>query len=1262
MYVLHSHWQPGSSPGERGRVLFWAETGGAAPPRPRAARARAGAGARRGQGAGGQGQGEEPLPVRSPGDHPFCAGPDEVRRLLAAPEAGASPGLAAASPGSVALFLPSAPGVPLPSPQLEHEWPVPAAGPDGGGEVALASWEVAGLWLAGREACLLLAALPLEGEAVPGVAMGSDTRFWHVAAGLVLDALASQKLVPALERVGSHGGTEARGGARAARPAPHSLPAVPPLSGRWLALLDSPQDAARLARLVAAMPPICRAADARGVVAGEAAPSRRKARSRRGEGAAAPIASAPARETVGASPRGAPAGALLESFIQDMADALARAWAPAAIGRPPAGASGPAARLSRLLDARDAEAGTAAARWLRALFGDQPRVEAPPAQLDALERSVRAWMRNLHVARAGDFRVAFRLDPAPLGPPVSEEGPQAGRGEAPPPVGGRPAASPALPGRTAPPRIGSSSPEGTGVAAGAWRLHYLFQARSDPSLLVPAAEIWRGGSEAVQRLGGRLDHPQESLLAALGYTARLFEPVARSLQAPRPQQLELSAGEAAGFLRETAPLLEQSGFGVLVPPWWNQRGSRLALRLKARPKVSSADQVAGRLNLEQIVEFQWELAVGDTALTRQEFEALVALKAPLVQLRGQWVQLDPGQVEAALRFWQRQQAAQGASLLDAMQLGLAPDGPEAWPGQQVAGLPVEEVAFEGWLAGWIERLREREQLTTLPQPAGLRGELRPYQVYGFSWLEFLRRYGIGACLADDMGLGKTLETIALLLRDKEQGLDGSPVLLVCPTSVVGNWRREVERFAPALSVWVHQGGERLRGPEFAEAVSGHDLVLTSYPLVRRDGETLQAVPWRGVILDEAQNIKNPGAQQTQAIRRLPGGFRFALTGTPVENRLAELWSIMHFLNPGYLGTREHFRQNYAIPIERYGEEAPGRQLRALVSPLILRRVKTDPRVIKDLPDKLEMKVFCNLSEEQASLYEAVVKDSLAQVEGAEGIDRRGQVLAMLMKLKQVCDHPVLFLHQAGPPPGQRARARGASAPDASPEGGAPPLPAGQAGDGPLAPRAGKTGRGPGSAGAGDRRAGAGGPAGLTAEALRGRSGKLDRLVEMLEEALAAGDRAPVFTQFAEMGALLHGYLPEALGRPALFMHGGVPAPQRDQMVARFQSDDGPPIFILSLKAGGVGLNLTRANHVFHFDRWWNPAVEDQATDRAFRIGQTRNVQVHKFVSAGTLEEAIDEMIESKRALAQAIVGAGESWLTELSTDQLRDLVSLRRTA
>jgi SNF2 family DNA or RNA helicase len=384
-----------------------------------------------------------------------------------------------------------------------------------------------------------------------------------------------------------------------------------------------------------------------------------------------------------------------------------------------------------------------------------------------------------------------------------------------------------------------------------------------------------------------------------------------------------------------------------------------------------------------------------------------------------------------------------------------------------------------------------------------------------------------------------------------------------------------------------------------EAVKGTDVVLTSYPIARLDAESLQSIKWLAVILDEAQNIKNPEAKQTQAIRRINAEFRIALTGTPVENRLSELWSIMHFLNPGYLGARKSFREQFALPIERYHDEEAIKQLKQLTMPFILRRVKTDPRVLSDLPEKVETKVYCSLTEEQATLYEAVVQDVMKQIEEEEGMKRRGLVLSMMMQLKQICNHPVQYLHQAGK--------NGADV------------------------------------------------------SLDDRSGKLERLGELLEEVLAEYDRALIFTQFAEMGGMLADFLPRAFGAGTQFLHGGTPAKLRDQMVKRFQEDEhAPPIFILSLKAGGTGLNLTRANHVFHFDRWWNPAVEDQATDRAFRIGQKRNVQVHKFVTTGTLEEMIDDMIESKKGLAQAIVGSGENWITEMSTDELRKVVTLRR--
>jgi SNF2 family DNA or RNA helicase len=516
-------------------------------------------------------------------------------------------------------------------------------------------------------------------------------------------------------------------------------------------------------------------------------------------------------------------------------------------------------------------------------------------------------------------------------------------------------------------------------------------------------------------------------------------------------------------------------------------------------------------------------------------------------------------------------------------------------------LPLDSVIVSGWLETALERLHLQQPLLTITEPKGFVGELRAYQRRGVGWLAHLRQLGLGACLADDMGLGKTIQAIALLLyvrneAVREYGPDARlvPTLLICPTSVVANWRREIERFAPELRTLVHHGNNRLAGEDFVEAVRTHDLIITSYGTARRDIEMLKDYVWSDLILDEAQNIKTPSAKQTQAVRRLLADSRIALTGTPVENRLSELWSIMEFLNPGYLSRQEQFRQRYIVPIERYNDGERTDELRRLVQPFLLRRLKSDPTIISDLPEKNEMVVYCSLTREQAALYEKVVQESLNELNRTDGIQRRGLVLALLTKLKQITNHPAHFLKENGP--------------------------------------------------------------------LGGRSGKLNRLGEMLEEAVAVGDRALIFTQFVEMGHLLQRHLAETLGVEALFLHGSTPATQRDKLVQAFQSEDGPPIFVLSLRAGGSGLNLTRANHVFHYDRWWNPAVENQATDRAFRIGQLRNVQVHKFVVAGTLEERIHDLIESKQALAQSIVGSGEDWITELDTDQLRDLLMLRYDA
>ncbi|MBD2251285.1 SNF2-related protein [Nostoc parmelioides] len=458
-------------------------------------------------------------------------------------------------------------------------------------------------------------------------------------------------------------------------------------------------------------------------------------------------------------------------------------------------------------------------------------------------------------------------------------------------------------------------------------------------------------------------------------------------------------------------------------------------------------------------------------------------------------------------------------------------------------------------------------------------------------------------VANNIICHNTVQFIAFLLHLKEQDVLENPTLLVCPTSVLGNWEREVRKFAPTLKVLQYHGDKRPKGKAFQEAVKKHDLVITSYSLIHRDVKSLQGISWQIIVLDEAQNVKNAEAKQSQAVRQLETTFRIALTGTPVENRLQELWSILDFLNPGYLGNKQFFQRRFAMPIEKYGDAASLNQLRALVQPFILRRLKTDRDIIQDLPDKQEMTVFCGLTGEQAALYQKVVETSLAEIESAEGLQRRGMILALLIKLKQICNHPAQYLK--------------------------------------------------------------------TNTLEQYSSGKLQRLEEMLEEVLAESNtygaagagRALIFTQFAEWGKLLKPHLEKQLGQEIFFLYGGTSKKQREEMIDRFQHDpQGPPIMILSLKAGGVGLNLTRANHVFHFDRWWNPAVENQATDRVFRIGQTRNVQVHKFVCNGTLEEKIHDMIESKKQLAEQVVGAGEEWLTELDTDQLRNLLILDRSA
>lgn len=1441
-----------------------------------------------------------------------------------------SPLLKRASTGTMLLRLPSTSKAPAHSPELLVEESLESA-------TSLKWWDVETLTFSSGLSLDMLLALP---EHSPyGTRYGSSLRFWMVVATFAFELITKQAFIPTLQEI-KQGRTTL-------------------YQAMWKMFL-SQEDTERLHVLTQAMPPVCWSF----------------------------------------MPPGEKSVSLLYEIVQKFLDQSVDAFVRESVSS------------NALVSSRAGrKTATVPEQWLRALSSENSTLTASSEELQQFAKSLAAWLDMLRpVTENASFRTCFRLDT-----PETEEQ--------------------------------------------LWRISFYLQANDDRSLLVPADDVWQERSDTLTFLHHKFENPQERLLTDLGRASRLFPILEESLKTAHPRELALSTEEAYAFLRQSAPLLEQSGFGVLVPPWWSKSSARLKVKLKLKPK-SDPRVSLGLVGLDSIVAYDWNAAVGDSTLTEDEFEHLVNLKTPLVQVRGQWVELRPEEIEAAISFFQKKRKRGEMKLGEALGLGLG-------QGMSETGLQVAEVEGDGWVKDLLEGLTENAKLNAIEVPPTLQGTLRPYQLKGVSWLAFLKQFGLGACLADDMGMGKclsrdsliavngtlqkaediwkryagevtsdgvadwanpkkemlvnsiddatgkivqtsinhlyrqhvsaNLRTVRLedgskvtitashkLLTDKEwtnnlhvgdyvcvpaklewqgksedpdlvkflawqiaegyennkqnalsitqkdisilnelesilirlsekydikvnrpsiyawkskaaylrlistsyrrflegrgytwgmlssskripdfimqasldsvriflqnffqaeasvvvsmksieistaspllmqqlsyllrrfgiwmrvstkqkratngtgifrsyqigvlggnaarkfclqigfagsekqerlekicefvsntnvEGIPASeimvqtitatklpirhfgmptvyatgsqqfsptslkkvisafdsilsgeteqlyremygakkskwttqtlvaykqldkqalfltrdklqhlvdqevyyckikeieeiqydgwvydfevekhhnfvannilchntvqlitlllhersmqkgvlslhPTLLVCPMSIVGNWQRELQRFAPSLKVMVHHGTERLSGQAFVDEVEKHDVVLTTYALALRDKEHLAPITWEQVVIDEAQNIKNESAKQTQAIKKLDANYKIALTGTPVENRLSELWSIMEFLNPGYLGSGTEFHKNFATPIERYHNAERADALKRLTQPFILRRLKTDKEIIRDLPDKMEMKVFCNLTQEQASLYEAVVKEMLERIEEADGIERKGLVLATLTKLKQVCNHPAQFM-----------------------------------GDG---------------------------------SRLEHRSGKLNRLEEMLEEVMATGDKALIFTQFAEMGGLLRTELQERLNREVLFLHGGTLKKQRDMMVQRFQEERrGSPFFILSLKAGGVGLNLTAANHVFHFDRWWNPAVENQATDRAFRIGQKKNVQVHKFVCVGTLEERIDQMIEQKKELAESIIGNGENWLTEMSTSQLKELFALSREA
>lgn len=728
--------------------------------------------------------------------------------------------------------------------------------------------------------------------------------------------------------------------------------------------------------------------------------------------------------------------------------------------------------------------------------------------------------------------------------------------------------------------------------------------------LRPLAEVWNARDAAANLRRFGIADPALPLLESLGRAARACPALERGLEASAPEDVWISAAEAYDFLHEGQEALRERGFEVRIPPTLaGRRGRKPTLRLTVRPDSGSSGPLprtvrsaelgapppGGGVGLDALVNYSWQVAIDDHTWSLDEFRRLTRGKRRLVRASDAWVELDQDAVnrlftEAARR---RAHADRSPMLRDALRerLRLSATAPGLFEPEETAPV-LSRIEGEAWIGSLFTALEAAaDELGPLDPPVGLRTELRPYQRVGYGWLRLLADHGLGGCLADDMGLGKTCQALTFLLGEQEEGRLTRPWLLVCPNSIVANWRKEAERFAPSLRLHIRQGAGRSRGPEFDRALRESDLLVCSFGITHRDFDQLRDVEWGGLIVDEAQNLKNPGAKQTRAVRRLKAPMRFALTGTPLENRLTDLWSIMEILNPGFLGPERTFRRTFTAAVEGAQDPEATEDLRRLVRPFILRRLKTDPKVIRDLPEKHQTRVYCNLTPEQASLYQAAVDQCLERIERNTGFARRGEILRTLTRLKQICNHPENFLAAGG--------------------------------------------------------------------MLTGRSGKLTRLVEILTEVVQQGERALVFTQFAEMAKLLAPHLSELLDAEIPVLHGSVSLADRDAVVTRFQeAPDPPPVLVVSLKTGGYGLNLTRASHVVHYDRWWNPAVENQATDRAFRIGQRKRVLVHKFLCTGTLEERIADLLERKSALAESVIGTGEGWLTSLSSEALQNVLVL----
>jgi hypothetical protein len=697
----------------------------------------------------------------------------------------------------------------------------------------------------------------------------------------------------------------------------------------------------------------------------------------------------------------------------------------------------------------------------------------------------------------------------------------------------------------------------------AFRLVLQLRSNADPSLIVDAAALWSQPETVLSRFGAQAE---TDLLLALRRGAPVWPPLAEVLRQASPSVIDLDDDALTSLLGPAAEELAGAGIEVLWPS--SLLGDGLELRAIATPAPEKLTDAG--FGLDALLDFRWQLTLGGALLDAEEIAALAEAKRPLIRLRGRWVILDPALLDRLRRpprTRMRTSEALGAVLagsaeIDGETVPVVAEGPLADLAAQVSGIASVPEPLE--------------------PPPGLVATLRPYQQRGLAWLAGMCDSGLGGCLADDMGLGKTIQVIALHLHRREA--KAGPTLVVCPASLLGTWEREIRRFAPDVPVRRYHGGGR-----HLQDLAADEIVLVTYGVVLRDSAQLAEVGWGLVVADEAQHAKNPLSRTARELRAVPAPAKIALTGTPVENRLSELWAILDWTTPGLLGHLEAFTRRVAVPVERYRDAEATARFAALIRPFLLRRKKTDPGIAPELPAKTETDLFVPLTAEQVTLYEAMVRETMEAIETKEGIERAGLVFKLLTGLKQICNHPAQYLKQSGP--------------------------------------------------------------------LNGRSGKLAAFDELTDLILAGGESMLVFTQYTQMATLLQRHL-ETRGIGSLFLHGGVPVPRREEMVTQFQAGRAP-VFLLSLKAGGTGLTLTRATHVLHYDRWWNPAVEDQATDRAYRIGQDRPVQVHRLIAEGTLEDRIAALLEKKRELANAVIGSGEGWITELSDAELAELVSLR---